>query len=203
MADKANGRMSINDLLPDPKQARRRTPRSEAMIEASLREVGAARSIVIDEDNVTLAGNGTVAGAKAAGIKNVRVIDADGDEIIAVRRSNLTDEQKVKLALFDNRTGELAAWDTEALAAIVKEMPDAATGMWTADELMVLAEWLPPIIRDDQFAPVMPHHGIHFTAAQAARMLEIVAEYRELRGDVSMTDAEIVMVICEGGLTNA
>jgi hypothetical protein len=33
----------------------------------SLKEVGAARSVVIDEDNVILAGNAMVAAAKAAG----------------------------------------------------------------------------------------------------------------------------------------
>ena len=68
------------------------------MIQESLQQVGAARSIVIDENGVILAGNGTVEAAGQIGIDRVKIIEASGDEIIAVRRSGLTDEQKKKLA---------------------------------------------------------------------------------------------------------
>jgi hypothetical protein len=105
----------ISDLHQDPRNARLHNERNLDMITASLTEVGTARSIVIDEDNIILAGNGTVLAAEKAGITNVRVIEAKGDEIIAVKRSNLTPEQKRKLAMFDNRAAELAKWDTEVL----------------------------------------------------------------------------------------
>ena len=61
-------------MKADHKNARKRTDRSADLIKESLERYGAARSIVIDEDNRILAGNGTVEGAKAAGIKNVRII---------------------------------------------------------------------------------------------------------------------------------
>ena len=93
---------SIKDLKSDHKNARKRTDRSATLIEESLKKYGAARSIVIDEDNRVLAGNGTIEGAKAAGLENVRVIETDGDEIIAVKRKGLTEDQKVGLALADN-----------------------------------------------------------------------------------------------------
>ncbi len=112
---------SINDLQNDPKNARKRTDRSAKLIKQSLEEYGAARSIVIDENNRILAGNGTIAGAKAAGIKNLRIIEANGDEIIAVKRSNLTEDQKVGLAIADNRTGDLSEWDTDMLEQLSKE----------------------------------------------------------------------------------
>jgi ParB-like chromosome segregation protein Spo0J len=105
----------ISDLIPDPRNTRKRTERNLATIEASLKEVGAARSIVIDEDNVILAGNGTVEAAGIAGIEKLRIIDADGDTIIAVRRSGLTPDQKIRLSLADNRSAELAEWDLEQL----------------------------------------------------------------------------------------
>lgn len=102
---------SISDLRPDPRNARRRTDRSASLIGESLQRFGAARSIVIDEDGRILAGNGTVEGAKAAGINKVRIVEADGSELIAVRRTGLTEEQKVGLALADNRTSDLSEWD--------------------------------------------------------------------------------------------
>ena len=112
---------SINDLQNDPKNARKRTDRSAKLIKQSLEQYGAARSIVIDENNRILAGNGTIAGAKAAGIKNLKIIEANGDEIIAVKRSNLTEDQKVGLAIADNRTGDLSEWDIDMLEQLSKE----------------------------------------------------------------------------------
>jgi hypothetical protein len=112
---------SIKDLKHDHKNARRRTDRSSTLIAESLKRFGAARSIVIDEDNRILAGNGTIEGAKAAGIKNIRVIETDGSEIIAVRRTDLSEDEKVGLALADNRTSDLSEWDGAMLHQISEE----------------------------------------------------------------------------------
>ena len=128
----------MGSLVSDPENARKHNPRNIGAIVDSLHEVGAARSIVIDEDNVILAGNGVVEAAAEAGIENVRVIEADGNEIIAVRRRGLTALQKKRLALFDNRTAELAEWDPEELARLDKECPEALEGMFHDDELEVL-----------------------------------------------------------------
>jgi len=91
------------------------------LIKESLERYGAARSIVIDEDNRILAGNGTIEGAKAAGIKNLRVIETDGTEIIAVKRTGLSEEEKVGLALADNRTSDLSDWDADMLKQLSEE----------------------------------------------------------------------------------
>lgn len=112
---------SINDLKADHKNARKRTNQSAELIQESIKRYGAARSIVIDEENRILAGNGTIEGAKAAGIKNVRIIETAGDEIIAVRRTDLTEHEKVGLALADNRTSDLSDWDAEMLHQLSQE----------------------------------------------------------------------------------
>jgi DNA modification methylase len=112
---------SIKDLKSDHKNARKRTDRSAKLIAESLQRFGAARSIVIDEDNRILAGNGTIEGAKAAGIKNVRVIETDGTEIIAVKRTGLSEDEKIGLALADNRTSDLSDWDKDMLQQLSEE----------------------------------------------------------------------------------
>jgi site-specific DNA-methyltransferase (adenine-specific) len=112
---------SIDDLKPDHKNARRRTDRSSSLIAESLKRYGAARSIVIDEDGRILAGNGTVEGAKRAGIGKLRIIETEGDELIAVRRSGLTEDQKVGLALADNRSSDLSEWDNDMLRKLSEE----------------------------------------------------------------------------------
>lgn len=112
----------IGGLTPDPKNARRHTPRNLQMIENSLQQVGFARSIVIDENDVVLAGNGVLEAAGNIGIENLRILESDGNEVIAIRRSNLTDAQKQALALFDNRTAELALWDEDVIRELSESM---------------------------------------------------------------------------------
>jgi len=135
----------IKDLVPDPQNRRKHNPRNIGMVVDALHQVGAARSIVIDEDNVILAGNGVTEAAAEAGITKVRVVDVAGDELVAVRRIGLTVEQKRTLAIADNRAAELAEWDSEQLAA------DVADGLslqpWFSDEeqAALLAKHLPPV----------------------------------------------------------
>ena len=113
--------VDIADFKQDHKNARRRTEQSKQLIAHSIGRFGAARSIVVDEDNRILAGNGTIDGAKTSGIQRVRVIEADGDEVIAVRRRGLSEDDKVGLALADNRTSDLSEWDVEMLQQLAED----------------------------------------------------------------------------------
>jgi ParB-like chromosome segregation protein Spo0J len=107
----------IKHLRPDKRNYRRHTPKNVGLIVDALHEVGAARSIVIDEDNNILAGNATIEAAAEAGITKVRVIKANGHEIIAVQRNGLTAKQKKELAVYDNKAAEEAdGWEAELLA---------------------------------------------------------------------------------------
>ena len=137
---------SIKDLKSDHKNARKRTDRSAELIKESLQRYGAARSIVIDEDNRILAGNGTIEGAKEAGINRIRVIETDGDEVIAVRRIGLTEEQKVGLALADNRTADLSEWDQEMLKRLGEEHD--ISPFFNADDISGIID-----LSDDPTAP--------------------------------------------------
>ena len=135
----------IKDLKPDQRNARKHNARNIGMIEDALNEVGAARSIVIDEDGNILAGNGTVEAAAQAGIERVKVVEASGEEIVAVRRRGLTEKQKRRLALFDNRTAELAEWEIDVVREIVAEDAEALKGMFGEQELKgLLAQVEPP-----------------------------------------------------------
>lgn len=122
---------SISSLKQDPKNARKRTAQSKHLIQESLNRYGAARSIVIDETDRILAGNGTIEGAKAAGISKLRIIETDGNEIIAVRRTGLSEHEKVGLALADNRTSDLSEWDAEMLHNLSQEQDIAP---WFSDD---------------------------------------------------------------------
>jgi hypothetical protein len=174
---------SLRDLKSDPHNRRQRTPRNQEMLEASLRTVGASRSIVIDETGEILAGNGVVEAATALGLDRVKIVDVSGDTIVAVRRSGLTPEQKRDLAIYDNRTAELAVWNTEQLAA------DEAAGLdlqpwFSVNETSALfdrrdtpeAQWtgMPECVSEDQapFKSVIVNFATAADLEAFARLVE-------------------------------
>src|SRR5438128_1526474 len=128
---------TLSDLTPDPGNLRRHSPRGLALLTQALREVGAARSVVADEDGTVLAGNLTVQAAQQAGIAKVKVVEADGSELVVVRRTGLSPEAKVKLALFDNRVPELSDFDPALLAGLQQQDFDLSP-FWTDEELSAL-----------------------------------------------------------------
>lgn len=130
---------SLEALRPDPLNARRRTQRSHALLERSLSEYGAARSIVIDEDGVVLAGNGTLEAAASIGIEKVLVVPADGNTLVAVQRTDLTPREKVEYAISDNRTSDLSEFDGEALEKLLELDPELdLSPFWTDEEIAAL-----------------------------------------------------------------
>ncbi len=176
---------ALSSLTPDPRNARKHSDRNLAEIEAALREVGAGRSIVVDEAGTILAGNATVQAAAKAGIARVRVVEADGTELVAVRRSGLTPAQKRRLALFDNRAAELAEWDTEVLASLADEMDLSA--LWEPDELADLlahAEAPPAdLLGDPDEVPPLPADPVTQPGD-----LWLLGQHRLLCGDATKPD---------------
>jgi ParB-like chromosome segregation protein Spo0J len=126
---------TLADLKPDAKNARKHNPRNIGMVADSIREVGAARSGVIDEKGNILAGNGTYEALAEAGITNIRVVKASGNEWVVVQRDGLSEEQKRRLALYDNRTAELADWEGEVLKEFNDDDPDFLAKLFYDDEL--------------------------------------------------------------------
>jgi len=129
--------MRLEDLKQDPVNARKHNPRNVNMIVDSIQELGCGRSILIDEDGVIIAGNATYEALVEAGITKVRVVEGNGDEIVAVQRIDLTKLEKARLALYDNRTAELSSWDTEVLETLA-EVDNLFDNIFSDKELAVL-----------------------------------------------------------------
>lgn len=130
---------SLKDLTYDPKNARVHTEKNIDMLVKGLKEVGTGRSILIDADGEVIAGNGILEAAASAGITKVRVVDTTGDEIIAVRRSDLKGKKKTRMALLDNRSQEVGGgWNTGVLKDLLHEDAAVLKGLWEEDELEFL-----------------------------------------------------------------
>jgi len=112
----------ISKLTPDPNNARKRTPLSASVIRKSLEQFGAARSIVVDENDVIRAGNGTYEEAGQLGIEKVVTIEVDGNTIVAVKRKGLTEEQWKQYAIADNTASDFSTWDFDILSELTQEV---------------------------------------------------------------------------------
>ena len=185
----------ISELRPDPTNAREHNARNVGMIVDALQEVGAARSIVIDENGRILAGNATIEAAAEAGIERVVTVDGDGETIVAVRRSGLTEEQKRRLAYFDNRTAELATWDAEQVMADVEAGVDLA-GLFNEQELAdVLAAVRPPA-PDDPGAQIDRAEELRQKWGVELGQVWEIGRHRLACGDC--TDAAVVEAVMQG-----
>lgn len=112
--------MKISELIFDDHNANKGTSRGRGMLEKSLSKYGAGRSILIDKNNRIIAGNKTAECAVEIQMNNVRVIETDGSEIIAVKRTDLdliTDHAARELAFADNRVAQVdLEWVPEKIA---------------------------------------------------------------------------------------
>ena len=110
--------VDILDIIPDDHNFNAGTERGREMIEKSFRELGAGRSILLDKNNRIIAGNKSQQAAIATGITKVRIVDTEGDEIVAVRRRDVDLDSKLgrELAFADNATQQVSlAWDEAEL----------------------------------------------------------------------------------------
>ena len=125
----------IDELKFDDKNFNKHTEYGMSLLEKSLRENGAGRSILLDKDNNIIAGNGIIEAAGSVGLENVKIVESDGTEIIAVKRTDvrLNSKQGRKMALADNATAKAdLEWDFDNIMSELT--PEEARG-WGVDEI--------------------------------------------------------------------
>lgn len=105
-----------NDIKFDKRNYRKHNDKNKALIKKSLEECGTGRSILVDKDGEIIAGNGVYAEASKLKIP-VKVIETDGSELIAIKRTDLAtdDEKRKQLAVMDNTTSDTSTFDIELL----------------------------------------------------------------------------------------
>lgn len=115
---------NIEELVYDDHNFNQHTAEGMELLKKSIRENKFGRSILIDKDNRIIAGNGIVEAATKTGTKKIRVIETDGDELIAVKRKDLSldSTEGRRLALADNATSAAnLKWDENELKNAEKE----------------------------------------------------------------------------------
>jgi len=117
--------IDITELAQDTHNFNKGTEQGQELMERSFKELGAGRSILVDKNGNIIAGNKSQQAAIAAGIKKVRVIETTGDELVAVKRTDIDIDSAEgrRMALLDNLTTQVnLAWDPEQIEAVSSEI---------------------------------------------------------------------------------
>jgi ParB-like chromosome segregation protein Spo0J len=95
----------IDQLHFNPNNARTHSKRQIQQIKASMREFGFTNPVLVDRNNMIVAGHGRVEAAKRLGVT----------EVPTIRLDQLTKEQIRAYIIADNKLAENAGWDKEIL----------------------------------------------------------------------------------------
>ena len=109
--------MNIDKLIPYINNPRT-NDNAVDKVAASIKEFGFKNPILIDEENVIIAGHTRLKAAKKLGLKEVPVI----------RVEDLTENQIKAFRIADNKTAEFAEWDIELLNIELESIEEMFTG---------------------------------------------------------------------------
>ena len=133
----------LSDLKPYEKNPRKNDEAVKYVAE-SIRKFGFKVPIVIDKDNVIVAGHTRYKAAKKLGLSEVPCIVAD----------DLTEEQIKAFRLADNKVAEKAEWDFELLSSELDELFDFDMTVFGFEEETEEEE--PVEVTEDDYEPEIP-----------------------------------------------
>lgn len=108
---------STDDLIPYVNNPRHNEEAVD-QVAGSIKEFGFKNPIIVDKDNVIVAGHTRLLASRKLGLKEVPTIKAE----------DLTDQQVKAFRIADNRTAEFAEWDMDALALELEGLDHLYTG---------------------------------------------------------------------------
>jgi ParB-like chromosome segregation protein Spo0J len=108
-------RRKIRDLQNNPANARTHSHKQIEMIAAAIDRYGWTTPLLIDENNVLIAGHGRIEAARLLGLEDVAVMVARG----------WTEEQKRAYVIFDNQIALKSGWDEDILADEIAALDEA------------------------------------------------------------------------------
>ena len=179
-------------LIPYARNSRTHSETQVAQVAASIKEFGFTNPVLIDQDNVLIAGHGRVMAAQKLGLEKVPCI----------RLGYLTEAQKKAYVIADNKLALNAGWDDEMLALELSELQDLdfdldLTG-FDADELNALFEDQAEEVQghtEDDAVPEAPK-----TPVSKQGDIWILNNHRLMCGDSTSIDA--VELLMGGGMAD-
>ncbi len=127
--------LKATDLIKDDKNFNKGSERGKELLNKSLSQFGAGRSILVDRNNRVIAGNKTLEEYVELGNEAVEVIETTGDKLVVVKRTDIDLDSTAgrELALADNQVSKANFVLAEEVLAEVIE-----AGVLTEE---AVAEW--------------------------------------------------------------
>ena len=144
--------IGIEKLIPYAKNSRTHSDEQVAQIAASIKEFGFNNPVLVDKDDVIIAGHGRVMAARKCGLM----------EVPCIRLGHLTETQRKAYVIADNRLALNAGWDNELLTIELNELlaDDFALDIlgFNSDELKALLDPVTPTegLTDEDEVPETP-----------------------------------------------
>ena len=126
---------NISELRFDDKNMNDHTEYGMSLLEKSLQDFGAGRSILIDKNNQIIAGNGIIEAAGNIGLEDMQIVETTGDKIVAVKRTDieLNSRKGRGLAMADNATSAAdLSWNKGNIEEVSAKF-DLDPGDWISD----------------------------------------------------------------------
>lgn len=137
----------LSKLVFDPANARKHSQKNLDAIKGSLKRFGQQKPIVVNKDNVVIAGNGTLDAARSLGWKEINVV-----------RTELSGADLTAFGIADNRSGELAEWDLDNLGPLLRTLQEddfdlGSIGFDDKDLAKLMTTKVEPGLTDDDAVP--------------------------------------------------
>lgn len=152
--------VSVKDIVPYKNNPRKNDEAAKEVAQ-SIRECGYCNPIIVDENMVVLAGH--------TRLKALKIIGQEKCQVIII--SGMSEENKKKYRLYDNKTSEFAEWDTWKLAQEMEGLDFSAFNIdfnlpVEAEEFggteFVNKEYGDDAFSDDEFDYECPECGFRF-----------------------------------------
>ena len=102
-------KLNKNELVPNEENEKIHTPENLEMIRASIEATGYITPIIVDEDKNILSGHGRYAVLESGEIEVLQIV-------------GLSEAEKKKFRLYDNRTAQTGHFDMDLLSKTVEEI---------------------------------------------------------------------------------
>lgn len=183
--------LAVDKIIPYVKNSRTHSDEQVAQVAASIKEFGFTNPILLDKENVIIAGHGRMLAAQRLGLS----------EVPCIRLDHLTEAQKKAYIIADNKLALNAGWDNELLGLELGELKDEGFDMsltgFTDEELAALiVDEIPEGLTDEDSVPDVPEDAVTVEGD-----IWVLGRHRLMCGDSNNTDA--INSLLSGAMPNA